>query len=184
MSGIITGALGLVGAVVAWAIWCYNRLVTLDKRREEGWSGVLVQLKRRHDLVPNLVTVVKGYAAHEQGVFEDLTRMRAAAGGATPEQVSEQEQGFSRALGRLFAVAENYPDLKASQNFSELQGELASIENEIQISRRYFNGTVRDMNILVDSFPSLLIARRFGFTTSKFFELDSPTESAAPQVSF
>lgn len=175
---------GLLLLLVLWAIWIYNRFVTLDKQREEAWSGILVQLKRRHDLIPNLVNTVKGYAAHEKNLFEELTKMRASTLSGPPDQVAESEQSLSKALGRLFAVAENYPDLKANQNFIELQTTMTKLEDEIQLSRRYFNGTVRNYNILVKSFPSMLIAQKFSYKEIPYFELESETESAVPEVSF
>ena len=176
--------LGLGVIVIVWAIATYNRFVSLEKQKEEAWSGVLVQLKRRHDLVPNLVNTVKGYATHEKGLLEDLTKMRAMTASTSPETVAQSEQGFSRLLGRLFAVAENYPDLKASQNFIELQDQMAKLEDEIQMARRYFNGTVRNFNTLVASFPSLIIARMFSYKEGPYFELESEAETAVPSVSF
>lgn len=176
-------AIGVLAVVLLWGISIYNRLVSLSRLRQEGWSGVLVQLKRRHDLVPNLVNTVKGYMTHEQGVLEEVTRARALQGGSTAE-VAASENQFTQAIGRLFALAENYPDLKASSNFLELQQTLAEIEEELQLARRYFNGTVRDFNILVASFPSLIVARLFAFVEQDFFELDDQSEAAVPNVQF
>ena len=174
-----------LGAVIGlWVVITYNRFVSLKRKKEEGWSGVLVQLKRRRDLVPNLVNTIKGYAAHEVAVFADVTNIRAASQNTAPDKVAESEREFSGFLGRLMAISEDYPDLKASQNFNELQKSLGDIENEIQMARRYFNGTVREYNILVESFPSLIIAKVFSYQASPFFELESSAEAALPEVSF
>ena len=180
--GILYGILGLAAVIGIWGVLLYNRFITLGKMREEGWSGVLVQLKRRHDLVPNLVNAVKGYMTHEKSVLEDLTKTRATQG--TAAQVAASENQFTQTLSRLFALAENYPDLKASTNFLSLQESLQDIEDEVQLARRYYNGTVRDYNILVESFPSLIVARMFGFRQADFFELEDAKEAAVPQVSF
>lgn len=174
------------GAAV-WAILIYNRLVALRQRSREGWSGVDVQLKRRADLIPNLVATVKGYASHESGVLEAVTEMRAraqAASGAAPAARQQAEGELSGALARLFAVAENYPDLKADGNFVELQQTLAELEDQIQMARRYYNGTVRDLNTLIESFPSNLVAGRFGFDQQDYFEIESAADRALPAVSF
>ncbi len=175
----------IVAIVVFWAVSAYNRLVRLNSMKEEAWSGVLVQLKRRHDLIPNLVESVKGYSRHEQGIFEDVAEKRALAVGAvSPEQRGQAEQALSQSLGRIFALAENYPDLKASANFLSLQRSLAETEEHLQMARRYFNGTVRDYNILVQSFPSMILARFLGLANAEYFELDAPEEKLAPKVSF
>ncbi len=175
----------IIAIVAFWAVSAYNRLVRLNSMKEEAWSGVLVQLKRRHDLIPNLVESVKGYSKHEQSIFEDVAEKRALAVGAvSPEQRGHAEQALSQSLGRIFALAENYPDLKASANFLSLQRSLAETEEHLQMARRYFNGTVRDYNILVQSFPSMIIARFLRLTNAEYFELDAPEEKLAPKVSF
>ena len=146
-----------------------------------------VQLKRRSDLVPNLVETVKGYAAHESDLFEEVTRARALAGGASnadPDTRAKTEQSFGQAIVRLMAVAENYPALRASENFQDLQEALQETENGIQHARRYFNGAVRVMNVKVQSFPGNVIANRYGFTEANFFEIDSAAERELPKVSF
>ena len=172
-----------VGAVIA----IYNGLVVARQRVNEAWSGIDVQLKRRSDLVPNLVETVKGYATHESDVIEQVTRTRALAGEARdagPGERAETEQSFGQAIGRLLAVAENYPALRASENFQELHEALEETENGIQHARRYFNGAVRVMNVKVQSFPGNLIAERYGFTEARFFELDSPSDRELPKVGF
>lgn len=172
-----------VGAVIA----IYNGLVVARQRVNEAWSGIDVQLKRRSDLVPNLVETVKGYATHESDLIEQVTRTRALAGEARdagPGERAETEQSFGQAIGRLLAVAESYPALRASENFQELQQALEETENGIQHARRYFNGAVRVMNVKVQSFPGNIIADRFGFSEARFFELDAPAERELPKVSF
>lgn len=178
----VVGVIVLFGAV--WTVTIYNRLVTLGKKRDEGWSGILVQLKRRHDLVPNLVAVVKAYAAHERGVLEEVTKMRAIGAAEGPRELGQSEQAFSQSLIRLMAIVEKYPELKADRNFMELQNSLVRIEDDIQMSRRYYNGTVRDYNMMASTFPNMLIARGFGFGESLFFDLDAPAEKDMPTVSF
>jgi LemA protein len=172
-----------VGAVIA----IYNGLVAARQRVNEAWSGIDVQLKRRSDLVPNLVETVKGYATHESDLIEQVTRTRALAGearDASPGERAESEQSFGQAIGRLLAVAENYPALRASENFQELQKALKETENGIQHARRYFNGAVRVMNVKVQSFPGNMVADRFGFSEARFFELDAPAERELPKVGF
>jgi len=173
-------AVGLLGLVAI-----YNRLVKNKNLVLEGWSGIDVQLKRRADLIPNLLETVKGYMGHERGVLEKLTELRAQSLKAT--QVGEKgrvEGALGAALGNLFAVAENYPDLKASQNFIELQKSLADIEDQIQMARRYYNGAVRNLNILIGSFPRNLVAGAFNFTPAEYFELEDTGERAVPKVAF
>lgn len=175
-----------VGFVVAAlsAVMIYNRLVRARNLVEEAWSGIDVQLKRRTDLLPNLVETVKGYMQHERGVLEQVTALRARSlSAATVEERASVEGAMSRALGALFAVAENYPDLKANQNFLDLQSTLTSLEEQIQLARRYYNGTARDLNILVESFPSNLFAAMFGFRKAPFFEIPE-SDKAVPQVRF
>ena len=183
--GTIGSIIVLVVVVVVWAISVYNRLINMRTLKEEGWSGIDVQLKRRHDLIGNLVNTVKGYMQHEKAVLEEIARLRAAAQQASGvSNVAAAESGLNHALGRLFAVMENYPELKANENALHLQESLSSLEEEIQMARRYYNATARDLNIVIQSFPSSIIARRYGFETADFFELENAAEAAAPQVSF
>jgi len=169
--------------ITAWIIAIYNRLVKLRNLKEEGWSGVDVQLKRRHDLVGNLVNTVKGYLVHERGVLEEVTRHRADSQRAkSVPEFAAAESGLAGALGRLFAVMENYPDLKGSANVRDLQSSLENLEHDIQMARRYYNGTVRDLNTLIQTFPANVVAGRFGFTRSEFFELDNVSEREVPVV--
>jgi LemA protein len=160
----------------------YNRLVRLNQQANEAWSDITVQLKRRYDLIPNLVNTVKGYATHESGVFEKVTEARAAAIGAQgPAETAKAEGDFQQTMKSLFAVAEAYPDLKASENFKELQAELTDTEDKIQASRRFYNGVVRDFNSLRQTFPTNIFASMFGFKQDKeYFELDE-TQTAAVQ---
>ena len=177
--------IGLIAAVVLWAVVTYNGLVRMRNMVEEAWSGIDVQLKRRTDLIPNLVSTVKGYAAHEKGTLEEVIRLRGLAQNAHGVGETAQAQGLlGAALGKLFALAENYPDLKANANFAQLQASLGEIEEQIQLARRYYNGAVRNLNIAVESFPSNLVAGRFGFVKAEFFELESAAERAVPSVSF
>jgi LemA protein len=174
----------LAGVIVA-IITVYNKLVGLRQRSEEAWSDIDVQLKRRTDLVPNLVETVKGYAAHERGTLDQVVRARGAAVAAqTPEARAQAENQLTGALRQLFALAESYPDLKANENFRELQGSLSQIEETIQSSRRYYNAVVRDLNTTIDSFPSNQIALFFRFVKRQYFELDRPEERQVPRVSF
>ena len=171
--------------LLVWAVWVFNRLVRRRNLLREGWSGIDVQLRRRYNLIPNLVEVVKGYRAHEERVFTEVTAQRSRAEGASgARQQGEAERELSRGIGQLLAVAEAYPDLKAGANFLELQRQLAEVENEIQLARRYYNGAVRNFNILVESFPSTLVARAFGFPREEFFELELVTQREAPSVDF
>jgi LemA protein len=184
---IVLVVLGLIGLVILWAILIYNRLVAKRQRTEEGWSGIDVQLKRRSDLIPNLIETVKGYAAHEKEALDRVTAMRTRANqvqGDAPAERAKAESALSGALVQLFAVAENYPDLKSSANFQELQGALADIEDQIQMARRYYHGAVRELNILVDSFPSNLVASRYDFKKAVYFEIEDPADKALPKVEF
>ena len=177
----VAAALGLYAIVV------FNRLVRLRQMVNEAWSGIDVQLKRRSDLVPNLVEAVKGYAAHERGVLTEVTELRGAARAVPQDDVAARakaEGALSAGLGKLFAVAESYPDLKASGNFLELQKELSALEDDLQMARRYYNGAVRNLNVRVQSFPSSLIAHACGFSARDFFELADAGERNAPQVAF
>ncbi|RPE08641.1 LemA family protein [Chitinophaga lutea] len=184
--GITTIVILAVVAIAAlWAVSLYNRLINRRNLVKEAWSGIDVSLKKRYDLIPNLVETVKGYAAHEKNTLEEVTRYRTASMQAsTPHDKIQAEGNLTRALGSLFAVAENYPDLKASTNFVELQNELSAIENNLESARRYYNGTVRENNNLVESFPSNIIAGMFGFRTSEFFEIDNAAHRERPDVSF
>lgn len=176
--------IGIVVLVVLWAILTYNGLVSRRAMVAEGWSGIDAQLKRRADLIPNLVETVKGYAAHERQTFDELTKMRAEAGSQDPAQRAQAETAITAAIGKVMAVAEAYPDLKASANFQTLQKDLADIEDQIQLSRRYYNGAVRNLNVAVQQFPSNLIANMGGFTAAQFFQLDNAADRTAPKVSF
>lgn len=190
MGGLSTGSWLVLAAgagVLAWGVLIYNRLVALRQRVREGWSGIDVQLKRRTNLVPNLVNTVKGYAQHERGALEAVTEMRSrvqAAAGAGPAARQQAEGELSTALMQLFAVAEKYPDLKADGNFMELQAALAELENQIQMARRYYNGTVRDLNTLIESFPSNLVAGWFRFQAQEYFEIENAADRALPDVAF
>ena len=175
----------LIVLLAFYAIGIYNKLVKLKNLVAEAWSGIDVQLKKRYDLIPNLVETVKGYAAHEKETFENVTRARAAAQQATTvEGHQAAENKLSGALMNLIAVAERYPELKANTNFLELQNMLSVVEGDIEKSRRYYNGNVREQNTLIESFPSNLIANAFGFVKSAFFELENPAEKQAPSVKF
>jgi len=171
--------------LAAWFLGVYNNLVMRRNIVNESWSGIDVQLKRRYDLVPNLVETVKGYASHEKNLFEKVTQARASAVSATGVvEKGRAENAFSETLRSLFAVAENYPDLKASQNFQELQKNLNEIEFEIQASRRYYNGCVRDFNTAVQIFPNSILAKMFNFKARDFFEITEQAQKEAPKVAF
>jgi LemA protein len=175
----------LVVIAIIYVIATFNGLIRLQQRADEGFSDIDVQLKRRHDLIPNLVETVKGYAAHERQTLENVTAARAAAVSATgPQAQAQAENQLTGALRQLFAVAESYPDLKASRNFLELQNEITDTEDKIQAARRFYNMTVRDLNIKVQSFPSSVIANQRGITKRDFFELDEPADREVPTVSF
>ncbi|MDY0041832.1 MAG: LemA family protein [Desulforhabdus sp.] len=178
--------LGLVVIAAAAAIIVYNKLVRLRNTVDASWSDIDVQLKKRYDLVPNLVETVKGYASHEKSVFEKVTEARSRAMQATtPEQKAAAENMLAQTLKSLFAVAEAYPDLKASTNFTQLQTQLQGLEDNIEYARRYYNAVVRDYNTLTQSFPSNLIASQFGFSRREFFELEAPAAERQPvKVSF
>lgn len=173
--------------LLGWVVMMYNRLVKLRNLTEEAWSGISVQLKRRFDLIPNLVETVKGYAGHEKATLENVVKLRNAAMSAAPGDVAQQAQAnaaLSQGIKGIFALAENYPDLKANQNFIELQNSLETIEDNLQNSRRYYNGCVRDLNTSCETFPSVLIANAFAFEKREYFELDSPEEAQNVKVSF
>ena len=177
--------LGIIAAAAIWLIAAYNGLVKNKNLVAEGWSGIDVQLRRRADLIPNLIETVKGYAAHEDKLFRDIAELRAKSisGGSVAEQ-SAVGQAMSQALGKLFAIAEAYPELKADANFRDLQDKLSGIEDEIQLSRRYYNGAVRNLNTMIESFPSNLIASNFGFSKAEFFEIGDAADRQVPKVDF
>lgn len=178
----------IIGGVLVlfYGVAIYNKFVRLTQQAKEAWADIDVQLKRRYDLIPNLVETVKGYAAHEQGTFDAVTQARATAtqthvdpSNVTPEQIAAMagaESALTGALGRLLAVAENYPDLKANTNFLELQRELSDTENKIQAARRFYNGNVRDLNIALQSFPSNVVGKLFSFKSEEFFELEENSQ--------
>lgn len=173
--------LGMAGLL--WLVWTYNRLVTLQNVLREAWSGIDVQLKRRHDLVPQLVTSVQTYRDHERALLESVAHARAAAQAAhTPHDAAPAENALSHRLRDLLVVVEGYPELEADANFRQLATQLADTEDQLQYARRYFNGAVRDFNNRVESFPSLLVARGFGFTSAEFFTVDSALERSTPPV--
>jgi LemA protein len=177
--------LAVVAVVLLWAVGMYNRLVRLRVRTEEAWRDIDTQLKRRWDLIPNLVETVKGYAAHEKGVFERVTEARARAQATkTPKEQMAAETELRSAMLNLFAVAEAYPQLKANENFLQLQGSLEQVEDTIQKSRRYYNAIVREFNTAIQVFPASLIAGMFGFTAREFFMLEDEAQREAPKVAF
>ncbi len=183
-----TSIILIVVAVVAlWLVLAYNGLVSLTNRAKEAWADINVQLKRRYDLIPNLVETVKGYAAHESTAFENVTKARAAAmgvGSESPAAHAAAENQLSGALKSLFAVSEAYPDLKANQNFLQLQKELGDTEDKIQAARRFYNGMVMTLNTRVQSFPTNLIAGMFGFKEMDLFELDNAAAAEPVKVQF
>ncbi len=182
---VILIILALVPVVLFYGVSIYNRLVKLRTMVQEAWSSIDVMLKKRHDLIPNLVETVKGYATHERETFESVTRARTAAINADGIQAKEAaEKNLNQAMMNLNAVAEQYPDLKANTNFLQLQGELSALEGDIEKSRRYYNGTVRENNILVETFPSNFIANMYKFTKATFFELENVAERAVPSIKF
>lgn len=185
MSFILIGVIVVVVAIVLWVVGAYNGLVTLKNRAKEAWSDIDVQLKRRYDLIPNLVETVKGYATHERELFEKVTQARAAAMGAQGvENKAQAENMLTNTLKSLFAVAENYPDLKASTNFLELQRELTDTEDKIQAARRFYNTNVRDLNIKIESFPANLIANMFSFKQMELFQAAFEAERQPVNVKF
>lgn len=187
--------IAVVAVILGYGVAIYNKFVKLTQRAKEAWADIDVQLKRRYDLIPNLIETVKGYAAHERETLDQVTQARTQAtqthidvGDITPEQMAAMagaESALTGALGRLIAIAENYPDLKASANFVELQRELSDTENKIQASRRFYNGNVRDLNIALESFPSNMIGKSFNFKAEPFFELEENSVEKEPvKVSF
>lgn len=185
MSLAVKIIIGIVVVIAIWLIVTFNRLITLRTRAKEAWSDIDVQLKRRYNLIPNLVETVQGYASHEKEVFQKVTeaRTKAMAAGSVGEK-AQAENFLSSTLKSLFAVVENYPDLKASQNFLELQRELRDTEDKIQASRRFYNTNVRDLNIKIEVFPASLVARIFKFTKMEFFEVKEAAAREVPKVKF
>lgn len=177
--------IGIVILLLFYGISIYNRLVKFRTMVEEAFSSMDVMMKKRHDLIPNLVATVQGYATHERATLDSVTKARSQAVNAnTLEEKQVAEKNLGQAMMNLNAVAEQYPDLKANTNFMQLQGELSSLESDIEKSRRYYNGTVRENNILVETFPSNILANMFNFVKSKFFELETPAEREVPTVKF
>ena len=177
--------LAVIVLLLLYIIGIYNRLVRLRALVKEGFSGITVQLRRRADLIPNLVEAVQGYATHEREVFKEVSKARAASVNAGSVQATAQADAqLTGMLGRLFAVAEAYPELKANTNFLQLQDQLANIEGELQSARRYYNATVRDLNSTIQSFPPVVIARPLGFTEEPFYQDDDQSIQTAPKVSF
>lgn len=186
MNTLLYIVIGIVAVVVVWLVLAYNGFVRLSTRAKEAWADIEVQLKRRYDLIPNLVNTVKGYATHEASTFEQVTEARTKAMSAqTPAEHGQAENMLTGALKSIFALSEAYPDLKANQNFLELQRELSDTENKIQAARRFYNGNVRDLNIKIDSFPGNLIASPLGFGKLEFFDLaDNDVAQQPVEVKF
>jgi LemA protein len=183
--GLGLALFGIVAFLIILGIALYNALVKARTMVEEGWSGIDVQLKRRANLIPNLVETVKGYLTHEKTLLSDITELRSQS--LASSDISQKaiiESRLSRSIAGIFAVAENYPELKANQNFKHLQEQLADIEDQVQMARRYYNGTVRNLNIKIDAFPSNMVAGLFHFTKAPFFEIDDPAARSVPQVAF
>ena len=175
----------VVAVLVLWVIGIFNALIRLRNRTKEAWSDIDVQLKRRYNLIPNLVETVKGYAGHEKGVFEKVSEARSKAMGAqSPKEKGEAENALSGTLKTLFAVSESYPELKASANFVELQRELRDTEDKVQAARRFYNSNVRDLNIKIESFPNSMVAKLFNFKQMELFELTAAAERKVPTVKF
>jgi LemA protein len=182
--------IGIIVLVAVFFIYLYNNFVKLTQRTKEAWADIDVQLKRRYDLIPNLIETVKGYAAHERETLDSVTEARAQAtqthvdpSNVTPEQIAAMagaESALTGALGRLLAVAESYPDLKANENFAKLQDELTDTENKIQAARRFYNGNVRDLNIALESFPSNIVGKTFNFKAEPYFELEADSQEREP----
>ena len=175
----------IILALLIGAVLIFNKLVSLRQMTENGWSDIEVQLKRRADLIPRLVSTVKGYASHERKLFEDVTakRMQALAAGNNPRERGVAESRLKQPMGRIIALAEDYPDLKASDNFLELQEELSDTEDKIEMARRFYNGAVRELNTKIRTIPSNLVAGPMGFKTRDYFEIDV-ADAAAPDVEF
>ena len=175
----------VVAVLILWVIGIFNALIKLRNRTKEAWADIDVQLKRRYNLIPNLVETVKGYASHEKGVFEKVSEARSKAMGAqSPKEKGEAENALTGTLKTLFAVSESYPELKASANFVELQRELRDTEDKVQAARRFYNSNVRDLNIKIESFPNNIIAKLFNFKQMELFELTAVAEREVPTVKF
>jgi len=182
---ILKIVLGILVVLGLWVAFIFNSLVKLRNRVKEAWSDIEVQLKRRYNLIPNLIETVKGYASHERELFEKVTQARTRAIQAQDlKEKAQAENILSDTLKSLFAVAENYPQLRASENFQKLQEELTDTEDKIQAARRFYNGNVRDYNIKIESFPSNIVAKIFGFQKAEFFEIEREEEKAVPKVKF
>jgi LemA protein len=186
VSIVLIVLVGLVVITLLWGAATYNGFVRLRNLVQEAWRQIDVELHRRHDLIPNLVDTVKGYAAHERGVFEAVTQARAtaAAPGSSPAEQATQENVLSGALRQLFAVAEAYPQLRASENFAQLQTELTNTEDRIAAGRRFYNANVRQLNTRVETFPPSIVAGMFGFTRAEYFEVEDAAVRTAPRVDF
>jgi LemA protein len=176
--------LAILVVAALWAVSIFNGLVRRKNVVAEAWSGIEAQLKRRADLIPNLVATVQGYAAHERGTFDELTKLRAEAGTQDIAHRAQTEQAITSAIGKVMAVAEAYPDLKASANFQSLQKDLADIEDQIQMARRYYNGAVRDFNTTIEQFPSNIVANIGSFKPAQFFQIDNAADRDVPKVAF
>ncbi len=180
-----TGLIVVLVLLAIGIIGIYNSLIQLKNKVDEGWSDIDTQLKRRYDLIPNMVETVKGYAKHESGTFEAVTKARnMAMSASTPEEKIKAENALTGTLKTLFALAENYPELKANQNFMDLQGTLKEVEDKLQLSRRYYNATVRDFNTKIEIFPNNVLAGMFQFKRRQFFEIENPNERENVKVSF
>ena len=185
LTGIFYIFLGLLAVLFFWAVLAYNRFIKLQQRSKEAWADIDVQLKRRYDLIPNVVATVRGYASHEKEVFEKVTQARAAAVNTSDVKSRSQAEGeLSKSLKSLFAVAENYPQLKSSTNFLELQRELTDTEDKIQAARRFYNNNVKEYNIRLATFPDLLVAQQLHFKPMDLFEIENSLEKEAPKVKF
>lgn len=184
-SNILYILIGIVLLVIFWGIAIYNNLISKQNLTKEGWSGIDIQLKRRHDLIPNLLASVQGYMSHEKSVLEEVTTLRARS--MTISNIAEKanvEGILSTALSRLLAISENYPDLKANQSFLDLQKNLSEIEENLQLARRYYNGAARDFNIKLESFPSNLVAKLFNFKNVTYFTVEDASEKEVPTIKF
>lgn len=185
MSTILWIILAVIAVIIFWFVAVYNGLIRLRNQTDEAWSDIDVQLRRRYDLIPNLVETVKGYASHERVVFEKVTEARTRAMGAqTVAEKGQAENVLAGTLKTLFAVAENYPQLRASENFSKLQDELSDTENKIQAARRFYNGNVRDFNIKIQKFPDNIVASTFSFKAREFFEIEEAAAKEPVKVKF
>lgn len=183
MGIVIYPTLGIALLAILWALATYNRLVHRRNLVTEAWSGIDVQLKRRADLIPNLVAVVQGYAGHERATFEEIARLRAATqAGQDIARRAETERAITAGIGRIMALAEAYPPLRASDNFLSLQRELSEVEDQLQLARRYYNGTVRNLNVMIEQAPSNLVAACFAFRPAVFFQIETEADRAVPRI--